>query len=225
MPDRHSVAGHVRSAQGAPVGTLMLFSGRGPSELHDMLGIADRVDPDRRLLALSARDGGGRSRTAERYFDSGKVGFPDAHARAQELSAAHEWLDRAAADYGADPQRTVIVGFSHGGLIAASLVFGDRPVPCAGLALLSTPPPDQLDALAECRGLPVFIGHGDSDQLVPADEVDRFAATLRHAGLPVEHHLWDETSHRVPEQAHEQLSAWIFGHALRRAERHEGLEP
>lgn len=99
----------------------------------------------------------------------------------------HDLLDRLAAE-GIAPERTVVTGFSQGGVV--TLDAGLRyPTRLAGLAPLSGYlfAPERLAAeLAPAqRETPVFLGHGLHDDVIPVAGSRLAARDLAAAGLPV----------------------------------------
>lgn len=66
--------------------------------------------------------------------------------------------------------------------------------------------------VAERPSLPVFIGHGDADELVPLSFSTTFADALKGAGHPVHVEIVPGADHHdiyAPEVIEDQLSAWI----------------
>ena len=83
----------VREAEGDAAGTLVLLHGRGADE-HDLLGLADVLDPERRLHVVTPRApltiGGGYH-----WYVVPRVGFPDHdtfHAAYAKLRDFHDEL-------------------------------------------------------------------------------------------------------------------------------------
>jgi phospholipase/carboxylesterase len=82
-----------RPAAGDPAGLLVLHHGRGADE-HDLLGLADVLDPQRRLHFVTPRAplpiGGGYH-----WYVVPRVGYPDHdtfHAAYDRLGAFHDEL-------------------------------------------------------------------------------------------------------------------------------------
>ena len=178
-----------RPADGAPEGLLVLHHGRGADE-HDLLGLADVLDPDRRLAVVTPRAplaiGGGYH-----WYVVPRVGYPDPdtfHAAYRELAAFH---DELWARTGMAPENTVFGGFSMGSVMSYSLgLAGDRPKPAGILAFSGfIPTVDGWDAdLGSRAGLPVAIGHGTQDPVIPVDFARDARARLEAAGADVRYH-------------------------------------
>jgi phospholipase/carboxylesterase len=186
-----------RPAEGDPAGLLVLHHGRGADE-HDLLGLADVLDPQRRLDVITPRApltiGGGYH-----WYLVPRVGYPDHdtfHAGYERLSAFHDELWRRT---GIAPERTVLGGFSMGSVMSYALgLGGDRPVPAGILAFSGFIPtvdgwrPD----LGSRSGLPVFIGHGRHDPIIDVQFGRQARALLEADGLTVQYHE-SEAGHHI----------------------------
>src|SRR4051812_49358711 len=169
-----------RPAAGDPEGLLVLHHGRGADE-HDLLSLADVLDPQQRLhvatprapLKLPGWPG-------YHWYVVPRVGYPDPatfRAAYAKLAAFHDALW---ARTGVAPERTVLGGFSMGSVMSYSLgLAGDRPAPAGILAFSGfVPTVDGWDAdLAGSAGVRAFIAHGRRD---PVMEVG-FARRAREA--------------------------------------------
>src|SRR5688500_6743750 len=117
-----------RRAAGEPDGLLILHHGRGRDE-HDLLGLADVLDPLQRLHLLTPR----APLTLPGWpgYDWSivqQVGFPDPEtfpAAFAALAGLHDDLWQAT---GLGPEKTVFGGFSMGSVMSYSLgLSADRP--------------------------------------------------------------------------------------------------
>jgi phospholipase/carboxylesterase len=186
-----------RPAAGDPAGLLVLHHGRGADE-HDLLGLADILDPERRLAVVTPRAplaiGGGYH-----WYVVPRVGYPDLdtfHAAYRGLAAFHDELWERT---GIPPEHTVLGGFSMGSVMSYSLgLAGERPKPAGILAFSGFIPtvdgwePD----LGSRPELPVFIAHGRRDPVIDVDFARRARALLGAGGLPVEYHESD-AAHQI----------------------------
>ena len=112
---------------------------------------------------------------------------------------------------GIPPERVVVAGFSQGGAIAIRLAL-THPQRLLGLVALSTylVHAERLaaDAHAARRGLPVFIGHGTADPIVPLRMGEEAATALRGLGCEVEWHHYP-IPHSVSADELRHLAAWL----------------
>jgi phospholipase/carboxylesterase len=188
-----------RPAAGDLAGLLVLHHGRGADE-HDLLGLADTLDPQRRLHVVTPRAplsiGGGYH-----WYVVPRVGHPDPdtfHAAYRKLAAFHDELWERT---GIAPADTVFGGFSMGSVMSYSLgLAGDRPAPAGILAFSGFIPtvegwqPD----LASRPDLPVFITHGRRDPVMDVQFARRAHALLEAGGLSVDYHESDAGHHIDP---------------------------
>jgi phospholipase/carboxylesterase len=198
----------LRPADGDPQGALVLLHGRGADE-HDLYGLLDVLDPQRRLLGLTPGapmtgiPPGGRH-----WYLVPRVGFPDPDSFSATYAELTAFLDGMLADHGIPWERTVIGGFSMGAVMSYSTALGPgRPAPAALLAFSGfVPTVEGWEADFDGREqLPVFIHHGRQDPIIPVDFARQAAAMLQGAGLPVEY-LETDAPHAIPPQAVER--AW-----------------
>jgi phospholipase/carboxylesterase len=114
-------------------------------------------------------------------------------------------------DRGIEPDRIVVAGFSQGGAIALQLAIR-YPETLAGLIALSSylllEHRLENDRHEANRNLPVFVGHGTSDPMVPCFMGEALAKRLRDMGHPVEWRSYPML-HAVCPQEIADLSAWL----------------
>ena len=177
-----------RPADGSPAGALVLLHGRGTNE-HDLMPLADELDPDRRLLAIAPRGPLSLPPGGAHWYQVRRVGYPGAETFMPTYEALSEWLDGLEIPL----SRTVIAGFSQGGVMTYATSLGaGRPRP-AGLIALSSFMPTvdgftlDLDGL---DGYPVAIGHGTFDPIIEASFGRQARDRLSEAGADV---LWRES--------------------------------
>jgi phospholipase/carboxylesterase len=190
-----------RPAAGEPAGLLVLHHGRGADE-QDLLGLADVLDPERRLHVVTPR---GPLQLpgwpGYHWYVVPRVGYPDPdtfHAAYDSLAALHDGLWERT---GIGPERTVFGGFSMGSVMSYSLGLGPgRPAPAGIMALSGFIPtvegwqPD----LASRTDIRVFIAHGRSDPVMAIDFARRARELLEAGGLPVSYHESDAGHHIDP---------------------------
>ena len=127
------------------------------------------------------------------------------HARDDALRAVR-WVRHHAADYGLDPHRIGVMGWSAGGELAAMASHGDaqRAAPASDAVDAESARPDfqiliypGAGALPEAlpRDAPDSFLLAAADDLEPAETVSRLFALYRAAGRPVELHLLARGGH------------------------------
>jgi phospholipase/carboxylesterase len=108
--------------------------------------------------------------------------------------ALDEYLDAELARLGLPPERLALVGFSQGTML--SLYLGPRrkvrPAAIVGFSgLLAGAPP------ADGEIPPVFLTHGDNDQVIPPQAMFAAATELGRAGAAVQWHLAPGMGHGI----------------------------
>jgi phospholipase/carboxylesterase len=173
---------------------LLLLHGRGADE-EDLLRLSGAFDA--RLTAIGARApfplGPGYH-----WCDLTDDGRPEPTSYADARGRLAAFIDEAVATYGLDPARLYVLGFSQGAMMAAGLAL-TMPARLAGAALLSGWLPDGLGQPADAdgpRGLPIFVGHGLADQVIPVrfgrrmrDELDRLGVAVTYREYPIAHSI------------------------------------
>jgi phospholipase/carboxylesterase len=200
-----------RPAAGDPAGLLVLHHGRGADE-HDLLGLADVLDPGRRLHAVTPR----APLTlpgwpGHHWYVVPRVGYPDHdtfHAAYAQLAGFHDELWERT---GLTPEQTVLGGFSMGSVMSYALGLGaDRPAPAGILAFSGFVPivdgwqPD----LATRKTTRVFIAHGRRDPVMEVGFAQRARDLLEAGGLEVEYHESDAAHHIDPAHVG-PATAWL----------------
>jgi phospholipase/carboxylesterase len=200
-----------RPAAGEAEGLLILHHGRGADE-HDLLGLADVLDPQRRLHVVTPRAPLTISGwPGHHWYIVPRVGYPDHdtfHAAYGKLAALHDELWERT---GLAPERTVLGGFSMGTVMSYSLALGaDRPAPAGILAFSGFIPvvDGWQPELAGREHVRVFIAHGRSDPVMEIGFARRARDLLTAGGLPVEYHESDAGHHIDPAHVPAAV-AWL----------------
>jgi phospholipase/carboxylesterase len=96
-----------------------------------------------------------------------RVGFPDRDTFLSTYDQAATWLDDLLARHDVPPERTILGGFSQGGVMSYALgLEPGRARPAGILALSSFLPTVEGFELGDATGLPVAIGHGTYDPVI-----------------------------------------------------------
>jgi len=199
----------VRPAAGRAEGALVLFHGRGADE-HDLFPLLDVLDPERRLLGLTARGPLSLPPGGAHWYRLAGLGTPDPETFLPTYERASRWLEGLAEETGVGPERTVLGGFSQGAVMAHSLGLGTgRPRPAGILALSGFIPvvdgfePDLSPPLP-----PVAIGHGTLDPVISVEFGRRARAILEEAGADV---LYRESPipHTTDPRYLTELQGWV----------------
>lgn len=146
---------------------VVLLHGRGSNE-DDIITFAEHLRPGPTYAAVRApiAEGGGYA-----WFANRGIGRPIAESLAGTMGWFRTWLD----DVSPSGRPVVLVGFSGGAAFAGGLILDD-PARYSGAAILyGTLPFDAGVPTTDERldGLPVLVAHGDADNVIPRDLLER----------------------------------------------------
>src|SRR4051794_15628412 len=124
-----------RAASGEAEGLLVLHHGRGTDE-RDLIGLADLLDPERRLRVVTPRAPFQLPGSpGYHWYLVPRVGYPDPESFEAARAALADLHDRLWEESGIGPERTVLGGFSMGAVMSFAMgLGGDRPAPAGILA-------------------------------------------------------------------------------------------
>ena len=172
-----------------PAGALVLLHGRGADEL-DLVPLLDELDPDGRLVAITLGAPLRLGPLGYHWYVSREVGYPDPATFLETYRRVGGWLDELPALTGVGYDQTVLGGFSQGAVMSYALALGrGRPSPAALVAMSGFIPAAtgfELDPAGH-QELPVWIGHGTLDPIMPVSFGRAAAGALRAAGLHVDY--------------------------------------
>jgi phospholipase/carboxylesterase len=200
-----------RAADGDPKGLLVLHHGRGTDE-SDLLGLADLLDPERRLQVVTPRaplqlPGS----PGYHWYLVPRVGYPDPETFAAAREALAELQDGLWEETGIGPERTILGGFSMGAVMSyATALSADRP-PVAGILAFSgfVPTVEGWEpAIADRTYIRAFISHGRNDPVIGIEFAERAKALLAEGGLDVTYRE-SELGHQIDPAHLREASAWL----------------
>jgi predicted esterase/catechol 2,3-dioxygenase-like lactoylglutathione lyase family enzyme len=194
-------------AQASDAPTLLLLHGTGGNE-HDLLTLGRALYPQAALLSPRGQvleNGMPRffRRLAEGVFD-----LDDLRRRAGELAS---FVAAASEVYQFDPRRVIAVGYSNGANIAASLLLL-HPQVLAGAVLFHAMVPIVPQELPDLHGVPVFMGAGQFDPLIPPPQTEQLALLLQQAGAEVALR-WEPGGHTLSQAEVDAATSWLRTHA------------
>ncbi|MCG5509797.1 alpha/beta hydrolase [Ectothiorhodospira lacustris] len=112
-----------------------------------------------------------------------------------------------------DHDRVLLGGFSQGGAVALLAGLSEGPA-VDGIFALSTYMPDARQAgvglSQRARGMPVFMGHGSADPVIPVDFGRHTSKLLDDLGAVVQWHEYP-MPHSVCADEIRDLSSWFAG--------------
>jgi phospholipase/carboxylesterase len=200
-----------RAAAAEPEGLLVLHHGRG-SEERDLLGLADALDPERRLRVVTPRaplrlPGS----PGYHWYLVPRVGYPDHDSFHAARAALAELHDRLWEETGVGPERTVLGGFSMGAVMSYAMALGaDRPA-VAGILAFSgfVPVADGWEPFFDEReATRAFIAHGRRDPIIGVEFARRARDLLEAGGLAVEYRE-SELGHQIDPSHLADATVWL----------------
>ncbi|MBK5281330.1 MAG: hypothetical protein JJE16_04485 [Nitrospiraceae bacterium] len=153
------------------------------------------------MARIAADQAAGRVRDLSQDIPKGL-----APARATMLA----FLKEVEQQFGADPRKTILGGFSQGAMLACDVMLRTT-LPYAGLIQLSgtlLATQEWAPLLQKRKGLPVFQSHGVQDELLPYVGAEALRDRLMHAGLSVEWHSF-RGGHEIPRAVLQRLGPFI----------------
>jgi phospholipase/carboxylesterase len=200
-----------RAAAGEAEGLLVLHHGRGTDE-RDLLGLADALDPRRRLQVVSPRAPLRlQGSPGYHWYLVPRVGYPDHdtfHAAREALAELH---DRLWSETGIEPARTVFGGFSMGAVMSYAMALSaDRPAVAGILAFSGFVPivEDWQPSLEDRRDTDVVVAHGRNDPIMEIGFARRARELLEAGGLEVTYRESD-VGHQIDPADLADATEWL----------------
>jgi phospholipase/carboxylesterase len=206
-----SLVTQERPASGEPHGLLVLHHGRGTDE-RDLLPLAEALDPDRRLRAVSVRaplrlPGS----PGYHWYGVQRVGYPDPESFDRSYHALAQLHDELWEDSSIGAEQTVLGGFSMGAVMSYALGLGrDRPAPAGILALSGyVPVVDGWEpSLSDRTGVAVLIAHGRNDLVIDVGFARQARELLEPAGFDLDYRESDAV-HSIDPQDIPRAVTWL----------------
>jgi phospholipase/carboxylesterase len=192
---------------------MILLHGSGSNE-EDLFGLCAELAPQATCLSVRAplEVGEGRYQWFRKTDGEGPYeGVPDEVQRS--LDSLRAFIAQAQAKYRVAPGRTYLVGFSQGAMMSYEVALHD-PFAVGGMAALSGKlNADIRDHLASAPGLsrlPVFIGHGTADSVLPYGDATQANEVLLKVGVKAAFHAYPGMGHGVSEAEVDDLRRWLL---------------
>ncbi len=192
-----------RLPAGEAEGALVLVHGRGSDE-HDLLGLHDALDPERRLHGYCPRGPLALPPGGAHWYMVPRVGYPDPATFAEGFAALAGFVDSL------PYEQVVIGGFSQGAVMSLAVGLGEgRPRPAAVIAFSGfVPVVEGWQLSAGGPFPPIALSHGSYDRVIPLELAHRALAQLEAAGAEV---LYRESplEHAIDPAFVAELQPWL----------------
>lgn len=200
-----------RAPAGDAEGLLVLHHGRGTDE-RDLIGLADFLDPERRLLVVTPRapltlPGS----PGYHWYMVPRVGYPDRQSFEAAREALTDLHDGLWEESGIGPERTVLGGFSMGAVMSYAMALGaDRPAVAGILAFSGFVPTVEgwEPSPADRRATRAFVSHGERDPVIGIEFAERARELLEAGGLDVTYRT-SELGHQIDPAHLRDAAAWL----------------
>ncbi|HET7507291.1 MAG TPA: phospholipase [Solirubrobacterales bacterium] len=200
-----------RAAAEVPEGLLVLHHGRGTSE-RDLIGLADHLDPERRLRVVTPRaplqlPGS----PGYHWYLVPRVGYPDPESFEAARAALTDLHDRLWEESGIGPERTVLGGFSMGAVMSYAMGLSpERPAPVGILAFSGFVPTVEgwQPSFGDRTDTRVFVSHGRNDPVIGIEFAHRARELIEAGGLELTYRE-SELGHQLDPSHLRDAASWI----------------
>jgi phospholipase/carboxylesterase len=200
-----------RAAGGEAEGLLVLHHGRGSDE-RDLIGLADMLDPERRLRVVTPRaplqlPGS----PGYHWYLVPRVGHPDRESFEAARAALADLHDRLWEESGIGPERTVLGGFSMGAVMSyATGLSAERPAPAGILAFSGFVPTVEgwEPSFADRTATRAFVSHGRNDPVIGIEFAQRARELIEAGGLDLTYRE-SELGHQIDPAHLREAAAWL----------------
>ena len=183
--------------------TLLLLHGTGGDE-NDLLALGKELYPGAALLGVRGKVSENGMPRFFRRIREGVFDVEDLKFRTEELA---QFIQAASERYEFSTEKLMVVGYSNGANIAASLILL-HPHYLAAAVLFRVMMPFTPEIIRDFRNLLVFIGAGDGDPIVPRTQPEELGGIFESGGAEVTV-FWHHGGHELGEDDIEAAKTWL----------------
>ncbi len=209
-PDDLGFAHVFISAEKPASPTLLLLHGTGGDERH-LLPLGRELWPGAALLGVRGKVLENGMPRFFRRFAEGVFDFEDLKSRTGELA---QFIDAASERYDFNKKKLIVVGYSNGANIAASLILL-HPHYLTAAVLFRAMVPFVPDLIRDFSHLSVFIGAGRLDPIVPSGQVEELGDIFKSGGADVTI-SWHQGGHELGEDDLHAAKTWLSKERVRK---------
>ena len=196
----------AESGSSDPV-TLLLLHGTGGDE-NALLPVGKELWPGAALLGLRGKGLETGMPSSFRRFT--QAGLEDIKSRTEELA---QFIDAASKRYDFSRRRLIVVGYSIGANLAASLILL-HPHYLAGAVLFRAMVHLVPDLIRDFSHLSVFIGAARLDPLIPSGQAEELAALFKSGGADVTI-SWHQGGRELGDDDIQAAKHWLSRETIR----------
>ena len=129
----------------------------------------------------------------------------DLASHANTINKLTKFIQAVPLFYELKPSKNIALGFSQGGAIL-SILLQQKPSLFAAVGLLAS----FVIPISDARGteIPIFIGHGETDDVIPITKAEQGVNHLQSLGFNVQY-FTDPVGHKIGTQGMRELKRWI----------------
>jgi phospholipase/carboxylesterase/glyoxalase family protein len=193
--------------------TLLLLHGTGGDE-NSLLSVGNELWPSAALLGIRGKVLESGTTPSFRRFT--EAGIDDIKSRTEELA---KFIDAASERYDFSRRHLIVVGYSNGANLAASLILL-HPHYLAGAVLFRAMVPLVPDLIRDFSHLSVFIGAARLDPIIPSGQAEELATLFQSGGADVTI-SWHQGGRELGEDDIQAARHWLARkHSLDERARH-----
>lgn len=160
--------------------TFVLLHGTGGNE-HDLLEIGKFLDPNANLLGIR---GNVVENGMPRFFKRLGMGVFDIENLKEETNNLIDFIEKAIVDYHLNRDELIILGYSNGANIMASMLYNDKFNYSKLIMLHPMRPFKELEM--PNRNTRIFIGYGKTDRMISPTEALGLIKLINNAKIPLQ---------------------------------------
>ncbi|BCR35853.1 alpha/beta hydrolase [Mariniplasma anaerobium] len=188
--------------------TLLLLHGTGGNE-HDLLSIGNLIDPQANILSIR---GAVLEYGMPRFYKRKSMTVFDYESLVEETHNLRDFIDDCSRKYKFNRSKVVVVGYSNGANIAASILFHYEKAFKKAILFHPMVPIRDLE-LADLHQTEIFIGAGHYDQMMPQHEVQELTQMFQSANAIVEV-FWTDYGHQLSKEEVLAAKSWYEGNVM-----------
>ena len=188
---------------------LVLLHGRGANE-EDLLGLVPYLDPQ--FFFAAPRAPFPFAHGGYTWYELEEIGSPNKTQFAESYERLVQFLDDIQQQYPVDPNRTYLLGFSMGTVMAYSLAL-TKPEIIRGMVAHSGYIPEHIAPQFQWESMShtaFFVAHGIHDPVIPIEFGRRAHELLAKKNARVVYHEYP-IQHQISDESLRDLSGWLAG--------------